>query len=235
MPLSIIIPTWNEAEVLGATLDSLPKGAEVVVADGGSADGTTDVAKQRGARVVTCERGRARQMNRGAREATGDTLLFLHADGVLEESAAESIERAFRDPAVAAASFRLRIRNPGAALALVVLVSNSRARYLGTPYGDQGLVLRRSTFDRAGGFPEIPFLEDVALVRKLRHCGRLAQLDSFIETGDRHWRELGVFTTTLLNWTMVTLYFAGVSAERLAPFYFGRRSSGTSLPAAQPD
>lgn len=235
MRLSIVIPTWNEAEVLGATLDSLPKEAEVIVADGGSADRTTDVAKQRGARVVTCERGRARQMNRGAREATGDTLLFLHADGVLDERAASEIEGASCDPRVAAASFRLKIRKPGPALALVALISNSRARYLGMPYGDQGLVLRRSTFDSTGGFPEIPFLEDVAFVRKLRRHGRLVQLDSFIETGDRHWRELGVLTTTLLNWTMVALYFSGVSAERLAPFYFGRRSSGTSLPAAQPD
>jgi rSAM/selenodomain-associated transferase 2 len=235
MRLSIIIPTWNEAEVLGATLDSLPKEAEVVLADGGSVDGTIDIARRRGARVVHCERGRARQMNRGAGEATGDTLLFLHADGVLGEKAAEAIDVALRDPSVAAASFRLRIRNPGAALSLVVLVSNARARYLGMPYGDQGLAIRRSTFEELEGFPEIPFLEDVAFVRKLKRKGRPLQLDSFIETGDRHWRELGVLATTLLNWTMVALYLSGVSAERLAPHYFGRRSSQNSVPAAQPD
>jgi rSAM/selenodomain-associated transferase 2 len=235
MRLSIVIPTWNEAEVLGGTLDSLPKEAEVVVADGGSVDGTTDIARQRGARVVDCERGRARQMNRGAREATGDTLLFLHADGALEEGAAEAIDRALRDPSVAAGSFRLRIRKPGAALKLVVLVSNARARYLGMPYGDQAIALRRSTFDRVEGFPEIPFLEDVALVRKLKRKGRLVQIDSCLETDDRHWRELGVFATTLLNWMMVALYFAGISPERLAAHYYGRRSSRDSLPAPQPD
>jgi rSAM/selenodomain-associated transferase 2 len=235
MRLSIVIPTWNEAEVLGATLDSLPKDVEVVVADGGSVDGTREAAMQRGAHVVLAERGRARQMNRGAREATGDTLLFLHADGVLDERAATEIGNALRDPRVAACSFRLRIRTPGAALALVALVSNARARYLRMPYGDQGLALRRSTFDSTGGFPEFPFLEDVAFVRKLGRHGRLVQLDSVIETGDRHWREAGVLTTTAVNWTMVALFLCGVSAERLAPHYFSWRSSHDPVPAAQPD
>jgi rSAM/selenodomain-associated transferase 2 len=238
MKLSVVIPTWNEAENLAATLDALPERAEVVVADGGSVDGTVEIASRSGALVIACERGRARQMNRGAREAGGDTLLFLHADAVLGAGAKEAIESALADPAVVGGSFRLRIRSPRAALRLAAFGSNVRARILGMPYGDQGLFLRRSVYDKLGGFPDIPFLEDVALIRILRRRGRLVPLDVTLSTGDRHWRELGVLRTTLLNWTMVGFYLSGVSPETLAPHYRRWRTAERSRqiePTPQPD
>ncbi len=238
MKLSVVIPTWNEAENLTATLEALPERAEVIVADGGSVDGTVEIARRMGARVIACERGRARQMNRGAREAQGDALLFLHADAILGAGAKEGIESALENPAVVGGSFRLRIRGAKASLALVAFGSNLRARALDLPYGDQGLFLRRSVYDDLGGFPDVPFLEDVALIRMLRRKGRLVPLEVTVSTGDRHWRELGVPGTTLLDWTMVGLYFAGLPPERLAPHYRRWRSTERSRridPEPQPD
>jgi rSAM/selenodomain-associated transferase 2 len=224
MKLSVVIPTWNEADNLAATLEALPERAEVVVADGGSVDGTVAIARRSGARVVACEQGRARQMNLGARDSRGDTLLFLHANAVLEAGAGEAIELALADPAVVGGFFRLRIRSPRMALKLAAAGSNLRARALRMPYGDQGLVLRRSVYEELGGFPDVPFLEDVALIRIVRKRGRLAPLPVPLSTGDRHWRELGILGTTLLDWTMVGLYFAGVSPAMIASHYSRWRS-----------
>jgi rSAM/selenodomain-associated transferase 2 len=238
MKLSVVIPTWNESENLAATLGALPRDSQVIVADGGSADGTIEIARRFGARVVDCGRGRALQMNSGAREAEGDTLLFLHADAVLEAGAGDAISKALSDPSVVGGSFRLRIRSSRPSLALVAFGSNLRARALGMPYGDQGLFVRREVFDDLGGFPALPFLEDVAFMRSLKRRGRLVPLDVSVSTGDRHWRELGVLLKTLLNWTMVGLYLAGVSPERLAPHYFRWRARGRRpriAAAPQPD
>jgi hypothetical protein len=227
MHLSVVIPAWNEAENLAPVLEAIPRGAEVVVVDGGSSDATVEIARRSGARVLVSEPGRARQMNRGARECAGDTLLFLHADAVLAPGAADAMERALADPAVVGGFFRLRIESSRLALRLAALGSNLRARALLLPYGDQGIFLRRSVFDQLGGFPDVPFLEDVALIRLVRGRGRLAPLDVTLVTGDRHWRALGVLPTTLLDWTAVGLYFAGVSPSTLAPSYFRWRAPQT--------
>jgi rSAM/selenodomain-associated transferase 2 len=219
MNLSVVIPTWNEASNLSAALEALGRAADVVVADGGSADRTKEIAQQAGARVVCCERGRAHQMNRGAEAAEGDALLFLHADAILGAGWHEALVGALRDRSVVGGSFQLRIRSPRRLLALVARGSNLRARYLGMPYGDQGIFVRRTAFRTVGGFPEVPFLEDVVLIRKLRRLGSLRQLDVAVTTGSRHWEDLGVLRTTLLNWAMVVAYFSGVSPGTLEPYY----------------
>jgi len=224
MKLSVVIPTWNEAENLAANLDALPRSAEVVVADGGSDDGTVEIARRSGARVLTCPRGRARQMHAGAREARGETLLFLHADAVLGSGADEAMADALSDPGVVGGFFRLRIESRRAALRFAALGSNLRARALRLPYGDQGLFLRRSVYEEVGGFPDVPFLEDIALIRMLRRKGRLRPLPVIVSTGDRHWRDLGLLGTSILDWTMVGLYCAGVPPSTLAPQYFRWRT-----------
>jgi rSAM/selenodomain-associated transferase 2 len=224
MKLSVVIPTWNEGENLSATLASLPKGAEVIVADGGSRDSTLEIARRAQARVLSCEPGRARQMNLGARESNGDVLLFLHADAVLDPGAGAAIERALSGPGVVGGFFRLRIASPRLTLRLAALGSNLRARLFRMPYGDQGLALPRHTYEEVGGFPEVPFLEDVSLIRMLRRKGRIVALDATLSTGDRHWRDLGLLRTTLLDWAMVSLYFLGVSPATLASPYFRLRS-----------
>jgi rSAM/selenodomain-associated transferase 2 len=240
MELSIIVPTWNEAENLRATLAMLPRDAEVVVCDGGSTDATLEIAERVGARVVSAPRGRASQMNAGARESSGDVLLFLHADGILGEGAPAAMAAALDGRGVVGGSFRLTVRSPSPALALVAFGSNLRARFLSMPYGDQGLFVTRRAFDAVGGFPPLPFLEDVAIVRSLRRIGRLVRLDVPISTGPRHWQDLGALGTTLLNWSVVALYFAGASPEKLVRHYQRWRGSQHSArasdePAAQPD
>jgi rSAM/selenodomain-associated transferase 2 len=219
MKLSIVVPTWNEAGNLGATLAALPAEAEVVVSDGGSTDGTRAVAEAAGARFITGPRGRAIQMNRGAAVTTGDVILFLHADGVLGEGVVPAIDGALESPGVVGGSFRLHIDTASSLLRFVAKGSNFRASTLGMPYGDQGLFVTRSAFDEVAGFPDVPFLEDVGMVRKLKRIGRLARLDVPVRTSARHWQERGVVGTTLMNWTVVALYVAGVDPRTLAPHY----------------
>ena len=222
MKLTVIVPTLNEAAHLGASLASLPREAEVIVADGGSTDETIAIATRFGARVVTGSNGRARQMNWGVDAAGGDTLLFLHADCTLGPNAFNQIQTALDDDDgddVVGGSFRLSVRDASWGLKWIAATSNARARYLRTPYGDQALFVRRSAFEKLGGFPEIPFMEDVALVRKLKRLGKLVRVNETVTTGARHWQQLGSVRTTLLNWSMVTLYLLGVPAERLEPYY----------------
>ena len=220
----MIIPTLNEAETLAATLEAVPPGAELIVSDGGSADDSVSIAERHGARVVTGERGRALQMNRGAKAAAGDILLFVHADCVLGPDTRDSIVHALEDSQTVGGAFTLRIRDASWGLKLIARTSNFRARHLGTPYGDQGLFVRRSAFDQVGGYPELPFMEDVALVRELGKMGKLVQLNGPITTGRRHWQKLGPLATTLLNWSMVLLYTIGVPAGTLAPYYHKLRN-----------
>jgi len=228
MKLTVIVPTLNEAAHLETALSSLPREAEVVVADGGSTDETLSIATRAGARIVTGSKGRARQMNRGVDAASGDTLLFLHADCTLGPDALNQIQTALNDDDsdnVVGGSFRLSIRGASWALKWIAATSNARARYLQTPYGDQALFVRRSAFETIGGFPEMAFMEDVALVRKLKRLGKLVRVNETVTTGARHWQQLGAVRTTLLNWSMVTLYLLGVPAQRLEPYYRRLRST----------
>lgn len=219
MRVSVVVPTLNEAENLAPTLASLPKTAEVIVSDGESHDGTATLASRLGAKVISGAKGRARQMNRGAEKAASDVLLFLHADCRLSADALPAMERALSDPAVVAGSFRLAVHEGRLLHKLVAWGSNARARYLKTPYGDQGLFVRRDVFERVGGFPDVPIMEDVAMVRKLRPEGRLVALDVAITTGKRHWQGLGVVGATLVNWLVSLLYLVGVPPAQIEPIY----------------
>lgn len=237
--LSVVVPTLDEAANLTATLASVPAGVETIVSDGGSTDATLAAAARHGARVISGSPGRAVQMNRGAVAATGDVLLFLHADCRLGPRAVERIDHALSQPHIVGGSFRLRIddgrEQPSLRYRIIGRASNARARLLAVPYGDQGLFFRADAFASVGGYPNLPFMEDVELVRRTKRLGKLVQVDETVTTGARHWRELGAFTTTVLNWTMVTLFLAGVPAERLAPFYFrlrGKRRAGAASASA---
>jgi rSAM/selenodomain-associated transferase 2 len=218
MDISVIIPTLNEEANLPRTLDSLPPEAEVVISDGRSRDHTVDIAKKRGVRVVEGSPGRGIQMNRGVASSTGAVLLFLHADCVIGPKAFETMRSALRNPQVVGGSFRLRISNPNRRHRLLAFGSNLRARW-GLPYGDQAIFTRRSTFDAVGGYSEIPIMEDVELVRRLRRHGKLVVIEETVTTGTRHWDTLGSGATTLLNWVAISLYFLGVSPSRIAPVY----------------
>ncbi len=224
--LSVIIPALNEAATLPSVLQAVQSGdvVEVIMVDGGSQDDTLAIARQQGAIVLQADPGRARQMNQGARLATGDLLLFLHADTHLPPQFDAEIRHILSDPTVAAGAFTLAIDAPGVALRWVERGVSWRSRW-GLPYGDQGLFLRAETFQQVGGFPDQPLLEDVALVRRLRSLGRIAIAPQSVLTSGRRWQRLGVVRTTVLNQVIVLGYMAGISPDRLARWYRGRGRS----------
>jgi len=223
--LSIVLPVLDEAGHLEAVLAELARdcpGADIVVVDGGSRDGSLDIAARLpGVRVVSSLRGRARQMNRGATASTGDVLLFLHADALLPAGAADAIEQALRDPRVAYGRFDVTFDNPRAVFRMIAGLMNFRSRLTGICTGDQGIFVRRAAFERLGGYPEIPLMEDVELTRRLKRLGRLASLALPVTTSARRWERNGVARTIALMWTLRLLYFCGVGPDRLHRWYYG--------------
>jgi len=220
--ISIVIPTLDEAARLPATLQAVHalSGVEVLVVDGGSRDATVAVALAHGARVLTAPPGRARQMNAGAAAASGGILLFLHADTVLPAGFVEQARRALAGPQVVAGAFRLGFAGDAApGLGIVAWGANLRSRWLQLPYGDQAIFLARERFLAVGGFPELPLLEDVALVRNLRRQGRIVLLSQAVTTSDRRWRQRGVVANTLKNLLILMGFFGGVAPRRLAVWY----------------
>jgi rSAM/selenodomain-associated transferase 2 len=218
--IAVVIPTLDEAAVLGDTLAGLPAGfAEVVVADGGSADDTVAVARAHGCRVVEAPRGRGPQMNAGAAVTRAPVLLFLHADTRLPEDAPARVAAALADPAVAGGGFSLGIASRDGFLALVAAAATLRTRLTGVFYGDQAVFVRRGAFEAVGGFPPYPIMEDVAFGRALKTRGRVVLLPQRAVTSARRWERENPLFTTLRNWALVSLFLAGVSPERLARWY----------------
>ena len=221
MPISVVVPVLNEADNIGPALGSIDgaQHIEVIVADGGSEDGSREIAATCGAQVITSARGRARQMNAGAEAATGDILLFLHADTRLPLGFAHHVRQMLSEPGVVAGAFELGIDAPGRGLRAVERVANLRSRRLQLPYGDQALFLKAPLFRELGPFPDIPIMEDIELVRRLRRKGRVAIAPAAVASSARRWQKLGVCRTTFINWASVTAYVLGVDASRIARWY----------------
>ena len=219
--LSVIVPTLNERACLAATLDALTlaPGDELIVADAGSTDGTPDIARRFTSQVYQSPRGRARQMNHGARHARGDVLLFLHADTLLPADGLDAVRRALQQPGTVGGAFRLIITPPTPALRLVAWGTNLRSRFGGLPYGDQALFVSRRVFEDLGGYDDVPFMEDVRLVQALRRRGRLTILPQTVATSGRRWQRDGVLFTTVRNIALMTLYFCGVQPAMLKRWY----------------
>jgi rSAM/selenodomain-associated transferase 2 len=219
--ISVIIPALNEAlNIVHAVERAAALGPhEILVADGGSDDGTPQAARQAGAVVVESARGRARQQNAAARQATGDVLLFLHADSWLAPAGATQLSHAWRDPRVLGGAFRHRIEAAGILYRLIERGDSFRARWFQLPYGDQGIFLRREAFFQLGGFPDVPLMEDVLLMRRLRKASRVVLLPGPVYTSARRWERHGVVRQTLRNWSILTAERLGVSLDRLARFY----------------
>ncbi|MDE2883419.1 MAG: TIGR04283 family arsenosugar biosynthesis glycosyltransferase [Acidobacteriota bacterium] len=223
--ISVVIPTLDSAKSVGAAIRSAPPGADVVVVDGGSRDGTADAAARAGARVEIAPPGRAVQMNAGAHAARGDILVFLHADCRLPAEAGEQIRRVLARPGVAGGWFPQRINAAGVLFRLGARGSNRRARLLGLPYGDQAIFTRREAFIDAGGFPDDPIMEDAGLARRLRRLGRLEPAESAVITGTEHWRRLGPLLTALLDYLTLGAWLAGVPPKWIAKVYFPLQQS----------
>jgi rSAM/selenodomain-associated transferase 2 len=228
--LSIIIPTLNEEHVLGRTLSQLQhkKYCEVIVVDGGSRDTTLELAQKSGCRIITSPKGRGRQMNLGAAIATGEILLFLHADTVLPEDFPGLIFDALNHPFIAAGAFSLAIDSPSKSLAAIAFFANLRSRFLHLPYGDQGLFTKRKTFNTIGGFPEMEIMEDFVFIQKIRKEGKIVILPECVTTSARRWKNMGIIRTTLINQLIVCGYKLGVPPVMLAQWY--RRMRGVGKP-----
>ncbi|WP_316788895.1 TIGR04283 family arsenosugar biosynthesis glycosyltransferase [Thermoleptolyngbya oregonensis] len=228
--ISVIIPTLNEAAELPSLLETLsPSGTlEVIVADGGSQDDTRAIAQQYGATVVYSAAGRARQMNAGATAAMGKTLLFLHADTRLPQKFPHLVQQTLAQPGVALGAFDLSIDGTLPGLRWVERGVRWRSRWFSLPYGDQALFLRTDTFWQLGGFPEVPILEDLKLVRKAQTLGKVAIAPAVVSTSARRWEALGVWQTTLINQGVLIAAGLGVPLERITQFY--RRSRSKNLP-----
>lgn len=220
MRISIIIPTLNEAGRIESALRHARAlaPAEVLVADGGSSDETVSLA-QSADRVLCTPRGRAVQQNAAAAVASGDVLLFLHADCWLAPGALEGIAAALADPASVGGCFYQAIDAPGLAYRLLEHGNALRVRTLGWTYGDQGLFVRRDVFGRLGGFPELPIMEDLYFAKCLRRAGRLHLLPQRIHVSPRRWERTGILRQTLRNWRLIALAHGGVPLEQLAARY----------------
>ncbi|WIM06144.1 MAG: TIGR04283 family arsenosugar biosynthesis glycosyltransferase [Candidatus Nitricoxidivorans perseverans] len=220
MSLSIVMPVLDEAAGIADALAALAPlraaGAEVIVVDGGSDDATVARATPVADRVLTAPRGRASQMNAGAAVARGDVLLFLHADTRLPEDAAALIERALAAGS-AWGRFDVAISGRSAWLPMVAAMMNLRSRLTGIATGDQAMFVSRDVFAAAGGFPDIPLMEDIALSRRLR--SRPACIAQRATTSGRRWERQGVWRTILLMWRLRLAYFFGADPKRLAIEY----------------
>jgi rSAM/selenodomain-associated transferase 2 len=220
--LSIILPVLNEAPTIAAALDALAPlraaGTEIIVVDGGSDDASVELARLRADRVLSAPRGRAAQMNAGAAGARGEVLLFLHADTRLPANADRLIAQAIASGRHWG-RFDVRIAGASAWLPIVAALMNLRSRLTGIATGDQAMFVARDRFAAAGGFPDIPLMEDIALARALRRGGRPACLAARVTTSGRRWDANGVWRTIGLMWWLRLRYFLGADPRRLARDY----------------
>ena len=221
--LSVVIPALNEAAGISAVLHALAplaaRGVQLLVADGGSSDTTAALAQAGGAQVIHAPRGRALQMNAGAQQATGDVLLFLHADTRLPPEADRLITQALANGPQVWGHFGVRIEGPPRMLRVIDAFMNGRSRCTGIATGDQALFMTRAAFDAVGGFPVQPLMEDIEMSKRLLKISRPACLRARVVTSGRRWETQGVWRTVLLMWRLRLAYWRGAAPERLAALY----------------
>ena len=225
MRISVILPVLNEENAVAPTLQAVSalRPHEIIVVDGGSIYRSREISAHFGARVVVTGCGRGRQMNRGALEATGDVLLFLHADTRLPASALRDIAAALSESRYVGGRFDVELDSNRWSLKVVGFMISLRSRLSRVGTGDQALFVRRDIFAELNGFPDIPLMEDIAFCRMLKRAGKVACLRSKVVTSARRWETDGVWRTIFRMWTLKLLYLAGVPPARLKRFYADTR------------
>jgi rSAM/selenodomain-associated transferase 2 len=225
---SIVIPVLNEADRINSLIDHLhnqdfESSCEIIVVDGDSQGSTVKEIKAGDIVTITTERGRGRQMNAGAAAAHGEVLIFLHADTVLPDGALEKINRALENQEYVGGAFDLKIDSDTLFLRYISVRASLRSRSNRIPYGDQAIFVRKEYFDQIGRFRDIPLMEDVELMRRIKKDGRkICILPDKVTTSARRWQSDGALYTTVRNQVLVALFHLGVSPSRLAKYYWRR-------------
>jgi len=223
MRFSVIMPVLNEAAVLEHALLSLTQQFahceyELLVVDGGSTDASVAIAERYG-RVISSARGRATQMNNGAKVAQGEVLVFLHADTHLPNDAFDAIEQALAKPTIVGGAFRLRFDCDQLPYRFVASVTNLRSQFTKIFTGDQAYFIRSQSFRAVGGYPEQPLMEDLEIIARLRTIGQVVLLARHITTSARRHKQTGLLRSVLLMWYLRTRYMLGTSPTRLQQLY----------------
>ncbi|HXG56184.1 MAG TPA: TIGR04283 family arsenosugar biosynthesis glycosyltransferase, partial [Vicinamibacterales bacterium] len=236
--ISIVIPVWRDTAQFLTLLDSLPQRPDLQIVVATTTDEFDDLTRAAGLRqgvhIVAGSRGRAAQMNAGARIATGDWLLFLHADSQLPPGALDEVTRLSVAHDIVGGSFQFALDAPGWRARLIEWGTAQRTRWFRLPYGDQGIFVRRALFERVGGYRDMPLMEDVEFVRRLRRTGRLHRSSLRMITSARRWHREGWLRRTGQNWLLMVMYSAGVSPRRLARRYEHRRPGVVAILARAP-
>lgn len=221
MKISVIVPTLNEALIIEKSLIAIARlnPHEIIVADGGSSDITVSVARRMATRVVTSEAGRARQMNAGAKEATGDLLLFMHVDSRLTPKSFEKMTEKMTPSGPAGGAFSLQIESERISLKLISILATWRSKYLNLIYGDQTIFVRADIFQKLNGFSPLPICEDLEFFRRLSRQGKVILLREKTHTSARRWMTEGILFTTLRNITIASLFLLGFPPQILSKWY----------------
>lgn len=221
--LSIIIPLLNEAKALPFLLEQLKifmnKGVEIILVDGGSCDDTVSLAQSAGFTVIFSDRGRAMQMNAGVQQASGNVFLFLHADTLLPHNADDLIQYAIVNKKIAWGRFDVELNNPGFIFKVIGFFINNRSALSGIATGDQAIFLTRAAWNKVGGFPVQPLMEDVEISKRLKKIVKPIRIKKRVITSARRWHKNGVLKTILLMWYLRWLYWLGVPSKKLAEYY----------------
>jgi rSAM/selenodomain-associated transferase 2 len=225
---SIIIPVLNEAGHINSIIEHLRKqnyksSCEIIVIDGDPQGSTVETIQDKDVITITSDKGRGKQMNAGAAIARGEILIFLHADTILPENALEKISRTLQNPDYVGGAFDLKIDSDRLFLRYISVRASLRSRWNRIPYGDQAIFIRKKYFDQIGGFKEIPLMEDVDLMRRIKKDRKkIFILPDKVITSARRWESDGIFYTTIRNQILVRLFYLGISPKRLAKYYWKR-------------